>query len=104
MRADRLVSIVLLLQVNRRLTSGALAERLEVSPRTVMRDMEALSAAGVPVNADRGPGGGWSLDPAWRTNLTGLDGSELNAVFLAQPPRVLADLGLSHAAERATVK
>lgn len=104
MRADRLVSIVLLLQVNRRLTSDDLASRLEVSRRTVMRDMDALSAAGVPVIAGRGPGGGWSLDPAWRTNLTGLDGSELSAVFLAQPPRVLADLGLSGAAERATVK
>jgi predicted DNA-binding transcriptional regulator YafY len=98
------VSIVLLLQVHQRLTSAALAARLEVSPRTVMRDMDALSAAGVPVQADRGPGGGWSLDRAWRTNLTGLDGSEVNALFLAQPARVLADLGLSGAAERATVK
>lgn len=104
MRADRLVSIVLLLQMNRRLTSDSLAERLEVSRRTVLRDMDALSAAGVPVVAGKGPGGGWSLDPAWRTNLTGLDGSELSAVFLAQPPRVLADLGLAGAAERATVK
>jgi predicted DNA-binding transcriptional regulator YafY len=104
MRADRLVSIVLLLQVNRRLTSDALAQRLEVSARTVMRDMDALCAAGVPIVAGRGPGGGWSLDPGWRTNLTGLDAAEVNAVFLAQPPRVLADLGLAGAAERATVK
>ncbi len=104
MRADRLLSIVLLLQVHKRLTSEDLAKRLEVSRRTVMRDMDALSAAGVPVLAERGPGGGWALDRAWRTDLTGLDSSELNAVFLAQPPRILADLGLSSAADRAMVK
>jgi predicted DNA-binding transcriptional regulator YafY len=103
-RADRLLSIVMLLQVHSRLTSGELADRLEVSVRTVLRDMDALSAAGIPVLAERGRSGGWSLDRAWRTNLTGLNAQELSALFLAQPPRVLADLGLAGAADQALVK
>ena len=67
MRADRLLSILLLLQVHRRLTARELAERLEVSERTIHRDMEALSSAGVPVVAERGKGGGWSLLEAYQT-------------------------------------
>ncbi|CAA9541046.1 MAG: Transcriptional regulator, DeoR family [uncultured Thermomicrobiales bacterium] len=104
MRADRLLSILLLLQVHRRLTARDLAERLEVSPRTIHRDMDALSAVGVPVHAERGAGGGWVLAEPYRTDLTGLTEAELQTLFLAQPPRLLADLGLRTAAEGALVK
>lgn len=104
MRADRLLSILLLLQANRRMTAGTLARRLEVSPRTIHRDMEALSAAGVPVYAERGTGGGWVLPETYRTNLPGLTEAEAQAVVLAGPPRLLADLGLSAASNAAWIK
>jgi predicted DNA-binding transcriptional regulator YafY len=104
MRADRLLSILLLLQVHRRMTARALAERLEVTPRTIHRDMEALSAAGIPVHAERGSGGGWVLPEAFRTDLTGLTPAESQALFLATPPRLLADLGLAKASDAALVK
>lgn len=104
MRADRLLSILLLLQVHRRLTARDLAKRLEVSERTIHRDMEALSMAGVPVVAGRGTGGGWGLLEAYRTNLTGLNEAEIQAVFLSGPPRLLADLGLDKAAQAALIK
>lgn len=104
MRADRLLSIVLLLQVNRRLTARELAEKLEVSERTILRDMEALSLAGIPVVAERGAGGGWSLMEGYRTDLTGLSEAEVQALFLTSPARVLADLRLEKAAEGALLK
>jgi predicted DNA-binding transcriptional regulator YafY len=104
MRADRLVSILLLLQVQRRITAGELAKRLEVSERTIHRDMDALSGAGVPVFAERGNGGGWSLMEAYRTNLTGLNHSEIQTLFLSKPPQLLTDLGLHQASEGALIK
>ena len=104
MRADRLLSILLLLQVNRRMTAGELAQRLEVSPRTIHRDMEALSAAGIPLHAERGRDGGWVLPEPFRTNLTGLTESEIQALFLSTPPSLLADLGLRQASEAALIK
>ena len=104
MRADRLLSILLLLQVHRRMTARDLAERLEVSERTIHRDMEALSASGVPVIAERGAGGGWLLPEGYQTTLTGLTPAEARALLLAQPPRLLADLGLDEAAEAARIK
>ena len=104
MRADRLLSILLLLQVNRKLTAGQLARRLEVSPRTIHRDMEALSMAGVPVYAERGGDGGWVLPDSFRTEVTGLTDSEVQALFLSLPARLLADLGLERAADGALVK
>jgi predicted DNA-binding transcriptional regulator YafY len=103
MRADRLLSILLLLQAQGRLTGRALAKRLEVSARTVHRDMESLSAAGVPVFALRGCQGGWQLDEGWRTRVPGLDAAELRALLMAQP-RVLGDAPLARAAERALDK
>lgn len=96
MRADRLLSILLLLQANTRLTAAELAKRLEVSERTIHRDMDALSAAGIPVVAERGTGGGWSLLGDYQTNLTGLTSEETLALFLPQPSQLLADLGLQH--------
>lgn len=104
MRADRLLSILLLLQVHRRMTARELAKRLEVSERTIHRDMEALSAAGVPVIAERGTGGGWGLLEAYQTNLTGLNESEIQALFLTRPARLLDDLGLHQASEAALIK
>jgi predicted DNA-binding transcriptional regulator YafY len=104
MRADRLLSIMLLLQTYRRMTAHDLADRLEVSERTIHRDMESLSAAGVPVVAERGIGGGWSLMGEYRTNLTGLNEAEIQALFLARSPRLLEDLGLGKAAEAAFIK
>ncbi len=104
MRADRLLSILLLLQMHVRLTGRELATRLEVSERTIHRDMEALGAAGVPVLAERGVGGGWSLLESYRTNLTGLNLAEIQALFIAAPTHLIADLGLRQASEAALIK
>jgi predicted DNA-binding transcriptional regulator YafY len=104
MRADRLLSILLLLQTNRRITARALAQRFEVSERTIHRDMEALSGSGVPVFAERGNGGGWELLEPYRTNLTGLSDAEAQALLLSQSGRVLSDLGLRQAADSALIK
>lgn len=104
MRADRLVSILLLLQMHGRLTARTLAERLEVSERTVERDMEALSIAGVPVFATRGRHGGWQLIDTYRTDLTGLTDEELRSLMAATTPRLIAGLGLGMPAERALIK
>lgn len=104
MRADRLLSILMLLQIHRRLTARELAARLEVSERTIHRDMEALGAAGIPVYAERGGHGGWRLTDEYQTRLTGLTQTELQAAFLTQPARLLADLGLRRASDAATLK
>jgi len=104
MRADRLLSILLLLQVNKRLTARALAERMEVSERTILRDMEALGAAGVPVTAERGTGGGWGLLQEYRSDLTGLNAAETQALFLVRSSRLLADLGMGRDADAALIK
>jgi len=102
-KADRLLSALLLLQANGRLTGRELAERLEVSLRTVHRDMEALGAAGVPVYALRGAAGGWQLEEDWRTRVPALEEAELRALLMAQP-RVLGDPQLAQAAQRALDK
>jgi predicted DNA-binding transcriptional regulator YafY len=104
MRADRLLSMLLLLQTHRRMTVRELAQRLEVSVRTVYRDMEALNTAGIPITAERGADGGWFLLDGYRTNLTGLNEPEVHALFVPRPSPILDDLGLRKAAEGAFIK
>lgn len=103
MKSDRLLSVLLLLQAKGRATERELAEQLEVSQRTIHRDLEALSAAKVPVLALRGAQGGWQIEPGWRTQVPGLDENELRALIMAQP-RMLGDPGLRTAAESALNK
>ncbi|MBQ0930516.1 WYL domain-containing protein [Ideonella sp. 4Y16] len=104
MRASRLLSILILLQLRQRLTAEQLAAEFEVSPRTIHRDIEALSAAGVPVYGERGPGGGFQLHAGWRTQLTGLDADEARALPLLTLPAAARELGLGDAARRAGAK
>jgi predicted DNA-binding transcriptional regulator YafY len=104
MRADRLISILLLLQTKGRMTAEQLAEKLEVSERTVYRDMDALSSAGIPVLADRGAKGGWRLLEEYRTDLTGLKESEIKALLVSPSGKLLEDLGLTRTAEDARAK
>ncbi|GIN23303.1 helix-turn-helix transcriptional regulator [Siminovitchia fordii] len=95
MRADRLITIILLLQNNEKLTTKALANELEVTERTIHRDMEALSRTGIPVFAKRGKNGGWSLLEGYRTNITGLKDNEIKSLFISPSIHVLNDLGLT---------
>lgn len=104
MRASRLLSLLMLLQTNGRMTAQALAEHLEVSPRTIYRDLDALSAAGVPVYAERGPHGGCDLLEHYRTTLTGLTSDEVQALFMMAIPTVWDDLGLKQTAAAARLK
>ncbi len=104
MRASRLLSILLLLQSRGRLTAPALAAHLEVSERTVLRDMDQLSASGVPVWSERGRDGGFQLRPGWSTELTGLTESESQALFLSGLPKAATELGLGSAAISARTK
>uniref|UniRef100_UPI0024543096 helix-turn-helix transcriptional regulator n=1 Tax=Nocardia abscessus TaxID=120957 RepID=UPI0024543096 len=97
MRADRLVSLVLLLRRHGRLSAATLARELEVSTRTVLRDIEALSAAGVPVYAERGRHGGFALLPGFQTELTGLNHDEALALLVAGSRRGAQAFGLGSA-------
>ncbi|MFB9925782.1 helix-turn-helix transcriptional regulator [Amycolatopsis halotolerans] len=94
MRASRLVSILLLLQARQPRTADDLAARLEVTPRTIYRDIEALSAAGIPVYGEPGHDGGYRLVDGYRTQLTGLTRQEAEALFLTGLPAAASGLGL----------
>lgn len=104
MRASRLLSILMLLQSRRRMSAQALADEVEVSVRTVYRDIDQLSAAGVPVRVTRGAAGGFELLEGWRTRLTGLTPNEAQAMFLAGARGPASQLGLGDAMASAQLK
>lgn len=104
MKASRLLSILMLLQAQGRCTAGALASALEVSERTILRDIDQLSAAGVPLWGERGRLGGFQLRPGWTTQLTGMNEAEASALLLAGLPGPAMELGLGNAAASARLK
>lgn len=104
MKSSRLLSILMLLQTRGRVTASALARALEVSERTILRDIDQLSAAGVPLWGERGRQGGFQLRAGWTTQLTGMTEAEANALLLAGMPASATDLGLGEAAMSARLK
>ncbi|MFL6697707.1 MAG: helix-turn-helix transcriptional regulator [Vitreoscilla sp.] len=104
MRASRLLSLLMLLQTRGRVSAQALSEALEVSVRTIHRDVDELSAAGVPIWADRGRLGGFQLQPGWRTKVDGLTAPEAQAMFLGGLPGPASELGLGEAMASAQLK
>ncbi|MER7249812.1 WYL domain-containing protein [Kribbella sp. NPDC000426] len=104
MRAERLLRLLLHLQTRGQSTVAQLSAALGVSPRTIQRDLEVLSLAGVPVYSIRGRGGGWALLPDYRTRMTGLTPSEVMSVFVGATAHVLADLGLDASSDQAVSK
>jgi predicted DNA-binding transcriptional regulator YafY len=103
-RASRLVSILLLLQSKGRMTAQELADELEVSVRTVYRDMDSLAAAGIPLYGEAGHEGGYRLIDGYRTRLTGLTTGEAESLFLTGLPSAAADLGLGASVTAAQLK
>lgn len=104
MRADRLLSLLMLLQARGQMSARELAEELEVSKRTIYRDITALSSSGVPVYASRGPGGGVRLIEEYRTTLTGLTPDETRALFMMNIPAPLMQLGMGEKFKGALLK
>jgi predicted DNA-binding transcriptional regulator YafY len=104
MRADRLLAIMLSLQIEGKMTSQKLADKLEVSRRTILRDIDALSAAGVPVYAEGGHGGGIVLDEQYRTTLTAMQDKEISTLFIGSNAQLLNQIGMGDAAESTILK
>src|SRR5262245_53049166 len=104
MRADRLISLMLLLNARGRMTAQTLANQLEVSERTIYRDVDALGAAGIPIYVQPGVNGGVFLDENYRISLTGLTRAEVQALFVSSNARPLAALGLDSAVEATLLK
>lgn len=104
MRADRLISILLYLKNNEKMTSSDLACKLEVSERTIHRDMESLSSAGLPIVAERGKAGGWRLVDNWPYQLSWLKKNEIESLFVPHSDSLLTDLGLNAASSEASAK
>lgn len=104
MRADRLLKLMLFLQIHGRTTTEELAIELEVSRRTILRDINALSSAGVPIYAESGHGGGVGLDENYRVRLTGLKETELQALIISNNSALLADIGFDDAAKVSLLK
>jgi predicted DNA-binding transcriptional regulator YafY len=104
MRASRLLSLLILLQLRGRMSAEALAAEFEVSVRTIYRDIDQLSAAGVPVYAERGRNGGFALHDGYRTRLTGFTPAEAEALLLAGMGPAAADLGVGAEAAAAQLK
>jgi len=101
MRAERLLRILALLQSRGRITTRELAEALEISVRSVHRDMEALTLAGIPVYAERGAKGGWALSEGYRSRITGMTTDEIRSLLLLHASSIVADLGLNDQAHAA---
>ncbi|MBN1668395.1 MAG: YafY family transcriptional regulator [Anaerolineales bacterium] len=104
MRADRLIALLMLLQTRGSMTAQELAAQLEVTERTIYRDINALSSAGVPVYSERGPGGGIRLVESYRSDLTGLTRDEVQALFMLTIPPALQELGLGRELQAAMLK
>jgi predicted DNA-binding transcriptional regulator YafY len=104
MRADRLLSILLLLQAHEKMTTQEMAREVGVSRRTILRDLDALSSAGIPVYTESGPGGGVALDEGYQLALSGLSATDLPALFVSGMPNLLGDVGMKGSAEEILLK
>lgn len=104
MKADRLISILMLLQVHKQLTANYLAKRLEVSVRTIYRDIESLSSLGIPIFTDRGTNGGIKLLGDYQTTLSGINKDELYSLFIPTGDKVLDDLGIGKLKDSTMIK
>ncbi|HEX2620680.1 MAG TPA: YafY family protein [Phototrophicaceae bacterium] len=104
MRADRLLNILMLLQARRKLTAKTLAEETGVSRRTILRDIEALSIAGIPIYAEGGRGGGISLDEHYQVALSGVKAADIRTLFISGFPSLLNDVGLNQKAEQSLLQ